>query len=122
MAKPKLDVTGRALALREVDLERLMQPKVIAVVGASDSEKSQSALNWRMIRGWSEPLGRRVIPVNPNRETCDGEKCYPSLEAVPDEVDVAVVLTSNAADALRSAVAAGIPFVGDLHRRLRGDR
>ncbi|MGH2795389.1 MAG: acetate--CoA ligase family protein, partial [Actinomycetota bacterium] len=107
----KVDVTGRALALREVDLERLMQPKAIAVVGASDSAGSQSALNWRMIRGWSEPLGRRVIPVNPNRETCDGEKCYPSLEAVPDEVDVAIVLTSNAADALRSAVAAGIPFV-----------
>ena len=109
--RPKVDVTGRALALREVDLERLMQPKVIAVVGASDSEGSQSALNWRMIRSWSEPLGRRVIPVNPNRETCDGEKCYPSLEVVPDEVDVAIVLTSNAADALRSAVAAKIPFV-----------
>jgi acetate---CoA ligase (ADP-forming) len=58
-----------------------------------------------------EPLGRLVIPVNPNRETCDGERCYPSLTDVPDEVDVAVVLTSNAADALRSAVDAGIPFV-----------
>jgi acyl-CoA synthetase (NDP forming) len=105
------DVTGRALALRDVDLERLLRPKVIAVVGASDSEKSQSALNWRMIRGWSEQQGRRVIPVNPNRETCDGERCYPSLEAVPDEVDVAVVLTADAAGALRSAIAAGVPFV-----------
>ena len=108
---PSTDVSGRALALRELDLERLMNPKVIAVVGASDSEGSQSALNWRMIRGWSEPLGRRVIPVNPNREKCDGEKCYPSLTEVPDEVDVAIVLTSNAAEALRSAVDAGIPFV-----------
>jgi acetate---CoA ligase (ADP-forming) len=105
------DVSGRALDLREVDLSRLLEPKVIAVVGASDSEGSQSALNWRMIRGWSEPLGRRVIPVNPNRETCDGEKCFPSLTDVPDDVDVAIVLTSNAADALRSAVDAGIPFV-----------
>ena len=110
-ATPRNDVTGRAIALRDVDLSRLLDPKVIAVVGASDSAGSQSALNWRMIRGWSEPLGRRVIPVNPNRETCDGEKCYPSLTEVPDEVDVAVVLTANAADALRSAVAAGIPFV-----------
>jgi acyl-CoA synthetase (NDP forming) len=105
------DVSGRALALRELDLERLLNPKVIAVVGASDSEGSQSALNWRMIRGWSEPLGRRVIPVNPNREKCDGERCYPSLTEVPDDIDVAVVLTSNAAEALRSAVDAGIPFV-----------
>ena len=109
--RPDVDVTGRALSLREVDLDRLLHPKVIAVVGASDSVGSQSALNWKMIRAWSEPLGRRVIPVNPNRETCDGERCYPSLTDVPDEVDVAIVLTSNAADALRSAVDAGIPFV-----------
>jgi acetate---CoA ligase (ADP-forming) len=109
--RPAVDVTGRALSMREVDLERLLHPKVIAVVGASDSAGSQSALNWKMIRGWSEPLGRRVIAVNPNRETCDGERCYPSLTDVPDEVDVAIVLTSNAADALRSAVDAGIPFV-----------
>jgi acyl-CoA synthetase (NDP forming) len=106
-----LDVSGRALALREVDLERLIHPKVIAVVGASDSAGSQSALNWRMIRGWSEQQGRRVIPVNPNRETCDGERCYPSLAEIPDEVDVAIVITANAADALRAAVAAKIPFV-----------
>ena len=110
-SKARTDVTGRALALRDVDLDRLLNPKVIAVVGASDSPGSQSALNWRMIRGWSEPLGRRVIPVNPNRETCDGERCYPSLTDIPDDVDVAVVLTANAADALRSAVAAEIPFV-----------
>ena len=105
------DVSGRPLVLRELDLDRLMSPKVIAVVGASDSAGSQSALNWRMVRGWSEQQDRRVIPVNPNRETCDGERCYPSLTDVPDEVDVAVVLTANAADALRSAVAAKIPFV-----------
>ena len=99
----KQDVTGRALSMRDVDLERLLHPKVIAVVGASDSEKSQSALNWRLLRTWSSEQGRRVIPVNPNRETCDGERCYPSLTDVPEEVDVAIVLTANAADALRSA-------------------
>ena len=110
-APGRRDVSGRSLELRDVDLERLLHPKVIAVVGASDSAGSQSALNWSMIRGWSEPLGRRVIPVNPNRETCDGERCYPSLAEVPDEVDVAIVLTADAAGALRSAVDAGIPFV-----------
>src|SRR5262245_20028008 len=105
------DASGRVLAMRELDLDRLMQPKVIAVVGASDSAKSQSALNWRMVKGWSEQQGRRVIPVNPNRETCDGERCYPSLEEIPEDVDVAIVITANAAEALRSAVAARVPFV-----------
>src|SRR4051794_18868982 len=107
----KIDVTGRSVVLRELDLERLLRPKVIAVVGASDSPTSQSALNWRMVKGWSDQLGRRVIPVNPNRETVDGEKCFPSLADIPDEVDVAVVITQNAADALRDAIKAGIPFV-----------
>jgi len=107
----KTDVTGRPVALRDLDLERLLRPKVIAVVGASDSPTSQSALNWRMVKGWSDQLGRRVIPVNPNRETVDGEKCYPSLGDIPGEVDVAVVITANAADALRDAIKAGIPYV-----------
>ena len=107
----KTDVTGRPVALRDLDLERLLRPKVVAVVGASDSPTSQSALNWRMVKGWSDQLGRRVIPVNPNRETVDGEKCYPSLGDIPGEVDVAVVITANAADALRDAIKAGIPYV-----------
>ena len=107
----KTDVTGRLVAMRDLDLERLLRPKVIAVVGASDSPTSQSALNWRMVKGWSDQLGRRVIPVNPNRETVDGEKCYPSLADIPDDVDVAVVITANAADALRDSIKAAIPFV-----------
>src|SRR5947207_12060101 len=107
----KTDVTGRPVALRDIDLERLLRPKVIAVVGASDSPTSQSALNWRMVKGWSDQLGRRVIPVNPNRETVDGEKCYPSLADIPVDVDVAVVITANAADALRDAIKTGIPYV-----------
>jgi acetate---CoA ligase (ADP-forming) len=107
----RVDVTGRPLELRSLDLERLLRPKVIAVVGASDSPTSQSAMNTRMIRGWSDALGRRVIPVNPNRATVDGERCYRSVKDVPDEVDVAVVLTKDAAGVVRDAADAGIPFV-----------
>src|SRR5258708_4799395 len=94
----KTDVTSRPVEMRELDLERLLRPKVIAVVGASDSPTSQSALNWRMVKGWSDQLGRRVIPVNPNRETVDGEKCFPSLADIPDAVDVPLVLTANSPD------------------------
>jgi acyl-CoA synthetase (NDP forming) len=105
------DVTGRPVALRELDLARLLEPKVIAVVGASDSKGSQSALNYRLIKGWSDPLGRRVIPVNPNRKTVDGERCYAALQEIPDEVDVAVVLVGAAEQAVRDAAEAKIPFV-----------
>lgn len=107
----RTDVTGRPVALRDLDLDRLLRPKVIAVVGASDSETSQSALNWRMIKGWSDQLGRTVVPINPNRETVDGERCYPTLADAPDEIDVAIVITRDAIGALRDAITAGIPYV-----------
>ncbi|MGZ4105676.1 MAG: CoA-binding protein, partial [Actinomycetota bacterium] len=71
----RTDVTGRPLELRDLDLERLLRPAVIAVVGASDSPGSQSALNYGMIKGWSDQLRRTVIPVNPNRETVGGARC-----------------------------------------------
>src|SRR5438093_818723 len=97
--------------MRDLDLERLLRPKAIAVVGASDSPSSQSALNYRMIKGWSDAQGRHVVPINPNRESVVGEKCYPSLLDAPDEIDVAVVITADATGAVRDAVKAGIPFV-----------
>ncbi len=107
----RTDVTGRPVALRDLDLDRLLRPKVIAVVGASDSETSQSALNWRMIKGWSDQLGRTVVPINPNRETVDGERCYPTLAEAPEEIDVAIVITRDAIGAVRDAIGAGIPYV-----------
>jgi acetate---CoA ligase (ADP-forming) len=105
------DVTGRPTHLRDIDLERLLHPKTIAVVGASDSPGSQPALNWRLIRGWSDQLGRTVLPVNPNRDSVDGVPCYARLTDIEVEVDVAVVVVSAAVDALRDAIEARIPFV-----------
>ncbi len=107
----KRDVTGRAIGLRDVDLERLLHPKTIAVVGASDSPGSQSALNWRMIKGWSDGLGRRVLAVNPNRESVGGDRCFARLTDITDDVDVAIVIVADAASALRDAIEARIPFV-----------
>ncbi|MGH2686640.1 MAG: acetate--CoA ligase family protein, partial [Actinomycetota bacterium] len=84
--------------------------QTIAVVGASDSEGSVGTLNYRLIRDWSKALGRRVYPVNPNRDQVDGERCYPSVVDVPEDVDVAVILVSSAAGPLRDAIAKKVPF------------
>jgi predicted CoA-binding protein len=32
--------------------------------------------------------GHRVIPVNPDADEVLGERCYPALDAVPEQVDV----------------------------------
>ncbi len=107
-----VDVTGRPLALREVDLDRFFAPDRVAFVGASDSEGSQAAMNWRLLRAWADPAGVEVIPVNPRRGEVDGLPCYPSLREVPGDVDVVVIMVPAAAavGVLEDAEAVGAPF------------
>jgi predicted CoA-binding protein len=62
----------------------LLEAKTIAVVGASSKP-------WRSSHEISErlqALGYRVIPVNPHETEVLGERAYPSLEAVPEKVDI----------------------------------
>ena len=47
-------------------------------------------LLWNLI---SHPFGGVVFPVNPKRAAVLGIKSYPSLSAIPDRVDLAVVVT-----------------------------
>lgn len=58
--------------------------KSIAVVGLSTSP-------WRAAFGVSRYMqsnGYRIIPVNPNETKVLGEKAYPSLEAVPEAIQI----------------------------------
>jgi predicted CoA-binding protein len=64
--------------------EILEQYKTIAVVGLSTSP-------WRASFGVSRYMqanGYRIIPVNPNETEVLGEKAYPSLDAVPEAVEI----------------------------------
>lgn len=108
---PDTDVSGRPLALRDVDLTRFFEPKVIAVVGASDSPGSQAALNFRLLCEWQEPRGTTIVPVNPKRAEIGGRLCYPTLAEVPGDIDVAVILIPEPEAAIADAVDRKIPFV-----------
>ena len=64
--------------------EVLRTSRTIAVVGLSSKR-------WRPSYGVAEYMkraGYRIIPVNPNEREIMGETCYPSLDAVPDPVDI----------------------------------
>jgi len=108
-----LDVTGRATTLRELDLDRFFHPRTIAVIGASDTPGSASALNYRLVRDWQKQRsdGAVVYPVNPNRDEVDGEKCYRSVLDIPEDVDVAIVLVAKAEEALQACVDKKVAFV-----------
>jgi predicted CoA-binding protein len=64
--------------------ELLRTAHTIAVVGLSDKR-------WRPSYGVSEYMqraGYRIIPVNPGVGEVLGEKCYPTVEAVPEPIDI----------------------------------
>jgi predicted CoA-binding protein len=62
----------------------LTEPRTWAVVGCSPSPYRDS----NRIAALLKRQGHRVIPVNPEADEVLGERCYPSLDAVPDPVDV----------------------------------
>jgi acetyltransferase len=73
------------------DLDVFMRPKAVAVIGATEKAGAVGrTILWNMI---SSPFGGTVYPINPKRPSILGIKAYPSLEHVPDQVDLAVIVT-----------------------------
>ena len=64
--------------------ELLKRSKTIAVVGLSCNPLRAS----HGVSAYMQSQGYRIIPVNPHIEECLGEKAYPSLLDVPDEIDI----------------------------------
>ncbi len=90
------------------DLDPLLAPDSIAVLGASPDSAYSSELLRNLDRfGFSGA----IYPVNPNRDEVLGHACYPSLREVPEVVDLAVVSIPRAAvsEAIREAGEVGVP-------------
>src|SRR5438270_8608748 len=125
----QLDVTGRPVALRSIDLDVFFRPRTVAVIGASDTPGRPNTAMTRKVRAWSEAAGAAFHPVNPNRTEVDGLPCLPSLADVPGDIDLAVILTGDAVRALEGAIekkakfavifAAGFAEVGGEGERLQ---
>ncbi len=101
---PGLDVSGRPVAPRRIDLERFFQPRTVAVVGASDTEGKPNTGVWRRLMVWSSEVGATVHPVNPTRESVDGLPCFNSVLDIPGDIDVTVILVGNAEAVLEEAI------------------
>src|SRR5438067_10963071 len=100
----RLDVTGRPVALRTVDLDTFFHPRTVAVIGASDTPHRPNTAMYEKISGWAAATGARVFPVNPNRDTIGGARCYASILDVPDDVDLACILVDDVAGVLAQVV------------------
>jgi hypothetical protein len=66
-------------------IRKLLQTaRVIAVVGLS-SKRTRPSYG---VSQYMQRAGYRIIPVNPNEASVLGERAYPSLEAVPEKIDI----------------------------------
>src|SRR5947207_1478949 len=80
---------------------------MVAIVGASERGPWQRAI-FRNLRDYGFP--GRVFLVNPRQKEVFGEPCFPSLGALPERVEHAMVIVpaTAVADVLVEADAAGV--------------
>ena len=71
------------------NLDALLAPRSIAVVGASERAGSVAAIVWRNLR--SGKFAGAVRPVNSAHATIDGEACFARVSDLPAVPDLAVV-------------------------------
>ena len=83
----------------------------IAVVGCSPNPLRPSN---EIARYLKEEAGYRIVPVNPHFSEVLGERCYPSLSAVPSDVRIDIVdvfrRSEHVAPLADEAIARGVPF------------
>jgi predicted CoA-binding protein len=74
--------------LREAADEFLAQNR-IAVAGVSRDGKQSANLIYRRLKD----TGHEVFAVNPNADTVEGDRCYPTVTAIPGGVEGVVIVT-----------------------------
>lgn len=72
-------------------LDALFAPKVVAVIGASETAGSVGrTLLWNLL---SSPFGGTVYPVSDHRASVLGVRAYRTVKDIPEPVDLAVIAT-----------------------------
>ena len=73
------------------NLTSLLRPQSIALIGASDRPGHMGAVTWRNLT--TSGFTGRLYAVNPHHDRLGDAKVYPSIAAVPEVPDLAVIAT-----------------------------
>ncbi|WP_158228390.1 acetate--CoA ligase family protein [Pseudonocardia sp. MH-G8] len=92
-------------------MRSLLQPRSIAVLGASDNPRKLSGrpLNYLKRFGYQG----NIYPINAHRSTVQGLPAYASLDDVPDELDLVMIMlpAGQVPDAVRACGVRGVGAV-----------
>lgn len=104
-----MNVSEPATALRvaEANVAALLNPRNVAIVGASDAPGNWALRAFQNLRRYQFP--GPVYPVNPRRDRVWDMRCFRSFAELPEAPDhvVVVIPAPQVPDALRAAAAAG---------------
>lgn len=91
-------------------IDFIFNPSSIAVIGASSEEKK---VGYSVLKNLMTGFTGKLYPVNPGRQEILSLKCYPSVSAIPDRVDLAVIVipAKAVAEALKDCAQAGVKGV-----------
>jgi len=94
---------------RRRPLDPIFSPQSIAVIGATERERSVGRTVMANLIAGGFP--GKIYPVNPTRPTILGIKAYPSVAALPEKPDLAIIITPPATipGLIKQCVACGIP-------------
>lgn len=90
-------------------IQRLLHPRSIAVLGASDNPVKLSGRPIELMKRFG--YTGRLLPINPQRTEVQGLRAYRDLDEVDGEIDLAMVMlpADKVVDGLRACAARGIP-------------
>lgn len=93
------------------DLTRFFYPRTICIAGASTKEKSIGYELLKTILSYN--YTGKIFPVNPRAEEILGIKCYPSIEEIKEEIDLAIVVVPKAfvEDSIDSLLEQGVKSI-----------
>lgn len=89
-------------------LDALFKPRAVAVIGASEAPNSVGRTILANLIG--SPFGGAVFPVNPRHRYVLGIQAYPTVGAVPERVELAIIATPapTVPGIINECVAAGV--------------
>lgn len=80
--------------------EMLTPPKTIAVIGLSDKPERPSY----QVAAYLQAQGFRIIPVNPTVKEVLGEKSYPSIKDIPQDIHIDIVDIFRKSEAVHAII------------------
>ena len=89
--KTSFDPVHDILRYEKSSLDTIFSPKNVAVIGATENQGTVGrTILWNLM---SSPFGGAVFPINPKRPSVLGIKAYQNIKSVPEQVDLAVIVT-----------------------------